>query len=91
MHLVEKMRGRLEIEKGDEKVAGHPTKKMRVRLEGEWGSEERSGKPCVKKQVRPEKEWGVGGSGRRARSATAQARHQACERAAQSAQMPRTT
>lgn len=91
MHLVEKMRVQLEIEKRVRESGRASYEKMRTRLEGEWGSEERSGKPCVKKQVRPEKEWGVCGSERRARSATAQARRQDRERAAQSAQMPRTT
>ena len=77
MHLVEKMRGRLEIEKRVRESGRAPYEEERGRgSKGEWGSEKRSGKPCVKKQVRPEKEWGVGGSGRRARPATAQARHQ---------------
>ena len=76
-HLVEEMWVRLEIEKGGEKAAEHLAEETRVLPERGVGL------------------WGVAwtacGSERQVRSAASQARHQDRERAAQSAQMPRTT
>ena len=65
---------------------------------GEWGSEEWRGQHAEETRVQPERGvglWGAArtacGSERQVRPEASQARHQDRERAAQSAQMPRTT